>query len=435
MKLKLAKLWNRAQYFYITKILPPPQQNLQNKVLIFLPTASTTTASLRADWLIANAEGAPLQTVIDGELLQFSPAEEDEILVIVPTHSMLLTQATLPPLSAYRLQQALPYALEEQVLDELDELHFAPGSYQSQTGHLPVAIVKKTQLEQWQKMLQNQGIQANQLIPAVFTLPYEENKWQVLIEENTATVRTGLYTGFCSELENLETLLTLKLGEEEQVPEKLIIYHAKKEHFHFSSLTLPSDTSILSPKQRLCLAAAALNQGPTLNILQGAYASTRKHRMPEKNKRVFRLAALIFSLWLGLIGVSKITSLLILTIGHHHLQNLITATYQTHFPQEKLGFDPKAQFAAKLKKALGESEKNRLFQLLGYLARSASSIRIQSLTFQNNQLNLELLASSFASLDNFILSLKAQGIAVKQQNTSLANNQVKAVLFIEGKTA
>jgi len=390
---------------------------------------------MKADWLISDSEGLLLETVTDGDLSQFQPTDQDEILVIVPAAEVLLTEAALPSLSPYRLRQALPYALEEQVLDELEHLHFAPGPYQTAQGSLPVAIIKKTRLEQWLDHLQHYGIRPDKLIPAVFTLPYQENQWQLLIRNGSATVRTGFYTGFSSELQNVETLLALKQQEEKQAPEKLIIYDdINQSPFAFSSLTIPTDKITLTREQTFALAASALHQGTFLNLLQGAYASKRKLRIPEKNKRAWRFAFYAFSFWLGLLFLSKLGSWLILSFEHHHLQNSITKTYQAYYPQATLMLDPQTKLASKLKKELAQSEKNRLFQWLGYLAKTASSIHIQSLNYQNNQLNLEVTASSFATLDDFILSLKAQGIEVKQQNTIMASNQVKAVLSIEGKS-
>ena len=77
------------------------------------------------------------------------------------------------------------------------------------------------------------------------------------------------------------------------------------------------------------------------------------------------------ALWLGCFGMSKMVTLAILSYEHHHLQNLITATYQAHFPDAKGVYDPKGKLAAKLKKAQAESEKNRFLQWLGYLAKAA----------------------------------------------------------------
>lgn len=443
MKLNLIKIRNKARLFYASLSQSPQgQKRMQNRILIFLPPQLQLEESTpHAAWLILDAEGKQTQCVLNGSLSKLQPGENDEIGVIVPAQGVLLAEAQLPRLSAYRLQQALPFALEEQVLEELELLHFVPGPYSPGPAEgetlprLPVAVVKKSLLESWLTLLASQGIQPDWLTPAVFTLPQQENQWQLLIQGETATLRNGPYAGFSAETPNVETLLALKLGEEGKTPEKLVVYHDKKQTPAFSSLNLPVDKKVLTSQQALEQAAATLETGPTLNLLQGPYASRRKLRIPEQNKRAWLLVAYACAFWLGLLFISKLGSWMILSFEHHHLQSQIAEAYHRHFPQAKTVVDPKTRMEARLKTTLAQSEKNRLFQWLGYLAKTASSIRLQSLNFQNQQLSLELTASSFASLDDFILSLKTQGVEVKQQNAALAGNQVKAVLLIEGKPA
>lgn len=441
----IMRIMDRVSHFYKTKMQSPTRpEHMYNKVIIFLSTAGfanqrETTAE--AAWVITDPLGAVIKTVTQGDLAQLQPAPEEEVLVIVPAHEILLTQTALPRLNPYRLQQALPYALEEQVLDELELLHFAPGPYQGQlkatgqsenTPHLPVAIVKKNLMQQWLDLLQKNGIQPSHIIPVIFALPYHKNQWQLLITPSYATVRTGLYSGFSTELQNIETLLALKLEETESQPEKLIIYHDKNQDFYFNAITINTEKIGLNAAEKLALAASALAKCPYLNLMQAPYATARKLKVPEKNKKAWQLAATAFVFWLGLLFCSNLGSWLILAYEHHHLQNLMQKTYQAHFAQAP-ALNPQEKLTAKLKKMLAQHDRFRFFQWLGYLAHATSTVRIQSLNFQNNQLSIELIAPSFSSLDELVLSLKSDGVEVVQQNATLLGSQIKAVLLITGK--
>jgi general secretion pathway protein L len=436
MKQKLIQLGNKLRQVYHNSLASSEPSTQPNKLMIFLRGFETPLA----DWIRTDPLGHPLETVLAGELTQLQPFAEDEILVVIPAQDTLLTQAVLPKLSTYRLQQALPYALEEQVLDELELLHFAAGPYltknaQETPAKLPVAIIKKTLLEQGLSLLETANLEPHYLTSAIFTVPFTENQWQILLIENQALVRTGLYSGFSSELNNLETLLALKLQEENtEIPAKLVIYHRPQQDCSFHALALPVEKIVLTPEQELTLKAQALLHFPYLNLLQVPYQSTRKLKISHKNKKVWQAAGLTFTVWLGLLFFSKLGSLVILSFEHHRLQNIITKTYEQHFPEARAVIDPKARLTAKLKKALAQNEKSRLFQWLGTLAKTATSIRIQNLSFQNEQLNLEVLASSFASLDEFLLALKSEGIEARQLGATLAGSQVKATVLIEGKS-
>lgn len=399
---------------------------MQNRIIIFIENGQTA-------WLIQDAAGQIIQCVRKGELSQLHPGETDEIGVVVPAESILLTQVDLPRMNAYRLQQALPFALEEKVLDDLEDLHFAAAT--ASEGRLPVAIVKKSKLDEWLALLQNHHLRPDWLTSAVFTLPYEENQWSLRILNDSATVRTGLYAGFSAELSNLDLLLDLKCEEREIPPVKGRVYRSKKQAFSLVSKALPLETVNQSAEEVLEQGAKVLEKHPPLNLLQGQYALKRPLRASPKNKRAFRLAGFALTLWLGLLLFSKLGSWLILSWEHHHLQSSVARVYKAHFKEGSLSANPKRQLETELKKALAQNNRNRLFQWLSDLSKVNASGRLQAFSFQNAQLVLEWTAPSFTALDDFILALKSQGIEVRQQSAVLTGNQVKASLLIEGPSS
>src|SRR3990167_2701534 len=91
-------------------------------------------------------------------------AENKEVLVLVPAEDIVLTQVQLPKMNRSRLLKALPFALEDQLIAEIDTLHFATGAYQAE-GHLPVAIVSHQKMKSWLAQLQILNIKPDQFIP------------------------------------------------------------------------------------------------------------------------------------------------------------------------------------------------------------------------------------------------------------------------------
>ena len=94
----------------------------------------------QASWVTVNSSNHIVQTVMQGNLYDIPASENNDIIVIVPAQDILLTAAQLPKLNASRLQQALPFALEEHLIDDVSQLHFAIGEYQTD-GTYPAAVV------------------------------------------------------------------------------------------------------------------------------------------------------------------------------------------------------------------------------------------------------------------------------------------------------
>ncbi len=60
------------------------------------------------------------------------------VAVILPASEALATDSDAPAKGAAKLAQVIPYALEERVADEIENLHFAIGERDAATGRVPV---------------------------------------------------------------------------------------------------------------------------------------------------------------------------------------------------------------------------------------------------------------------------------------------------------
>src|SRR5262245_54425884 len=74
-----------------------------------------------------------------------APAEE--VIVWTPAAETLLLRARLPTRSASKIAQALPFALEDQLIDAPEKLHFA--FTQEADGSLAVAVTRRERMEGW----------------------------------------------------------------------------------------------------------------------------------------------------------------------------------------------------------------------------------------------------------------------------------------------
>ncbi|MEO5561240.1 MAG: type II secretion system protein GspL, partial [Dokdonella sp.] len=74
-------------------------------------------------------------------------ADRGEIVVLVPAEDVLLTEVKLSARNRAQLLQALPYAIEEQLLGSIEEQHFAAAQGSGDT--FGAAVVAKEKMRAW----------------------------------------------------------------------------------------------------------------------------------------------------------------------------------------------------------------------------------------------------------------------------------------------
>ena len=124
---------------------------------------------------------------------------------------------------------------------------------------------------------------------------------------------------------------------------------------------------------------------------------------------------------------------MILHKATHNTELAIHAIYKKHFKEATSVVAPRERMESKLKKIMNESNKNDLFNVLGFIGNSLNktpNISLKNFDFRDNRFNLTVLSSSGTSLDEFSKNLSKQGVNVKQQSADMSGTQMKANLII-----
>jgi general secretion pathway protein L len=400
--------------------------------------------SALADWVCLSETGDITQTVLDGQLKSLTLLiKETDVTVIVPAQDVLLTEATLPKLSRQRMLQALPYALEEQLINDVGDLHFAIGEYQPD-GTLPVAVVAKDKMQHWIHILKEAGIEPVAFIPATLAVPFNENQLRIYSYNNLNIVRTGKYTGFTADNTSLAKMLELSnltMSTDNALTSTSTTINASipktksDTHHHAVSPAKPITYDDITKKSLLEKIALTLTSTPFINLLQRPYVAKRK---TTRTKNVWKYAAYIAIAWVAISFFNNFVSFIIL----HHQSNAIEAQineiYTRNFPQAKSVSAPRERMETKLKETISATQKNNFLSLLATVGKALSTthgIRLQNLTYRNGQLTLEVSSANFDNLDTLTRDLNAKGLTVKQQNSATAGSQVKATLLINAGTS
>jgi general secretion pathway protein L len=134
------------------------------------------------------------------------------VALVLPATEALLTTTRLPATSERNIAAALPFAVEEQFADGVEELYFAYGR-RSPGGDIPLLAVRRELLDERLQLLEKAGIQVASVVSETLLLPLQEGHWTVLVEGDCLVLRTGPYAGLGVERSAAPVILRRLLAE------------------------------------------------------------------------------------------------------------------------------------------------------------------------------------------------------------------------------
>lgn len=370
----------------------------------------------------------------DGQLVQMATHDTEdglahisdgrEIIVIVPPEDVLLTSCKLPKMNTSKLRTAIPFALEDQVIDDVDTLHFAFLQQQQNSGDTIVFVITHEKMQSWLARLNAINIKADTLLPKILTLPdFSAEKLDIVVAENIM-IRTGEFLGFACDRANISFYL-----ENMTLPQNIIVHN-------YTQTPLLLDQEIeenFFPAERyigdLALNAAKITG---VNLLQGRYAvKTSKFTAYHK---LGKIASYLAMVWAAFLLIYPLGSYFILKSRLTNIDMQIAQIYKQQFPQATSVVAPKLRIQEKLSLLKTKQGQDGFLSLLARVSEAMqdeSHIKLQRLDFQNNQLNLRISAASSYDISTFSDNLIKQGLSVKQQNATVSGTKIHAVLQIE----
>jgi general secretion pathway protein L len=103
------------------------------------------------------------------------------VLLLVPGLDALTTSVQLPVRRQSRVEQMLPYTLEDTVAADVDTLLFAAGSHRAD-GQIPVAVVARERMDTWLEQCAEAGLQADAIYVDVQGVPETPGNLTLLLE-------------------------------------------------------------------------------------------------------------------------------------------------------------------------------------------------------------------------------------------------------------
>lgn len=384
---------------------------MRKQLVIQMPSAGTDAAA----WLLRDEE-QPAGRFFHGSLTDAAAQSTGaHVVAMVPGADVLLTQIEMPNLNRSNLAKAVPYALEEQLASDVEDLHIAIGSRDA-AGRVANAVVSRRAIDSWLEHLKEAGVHVDVLTSEVFGVPLAEDaetgrRWGLLVNGGQACLRTASQAGLATETESLPAVLGAMLDEAgDTLPSEVTVTVCGADVFSASPAcvalrTLCEERGVawtVRATGEACplLLAQGFSEQNAINLLQGDYS--RKQQL-EKLLRPWLPALVVLGLWLvlqvGLTGFDYAR----LSAQDQALRAQIEAVYRQAFPEARNVVNPKVQMEQALAKLHGGAKSGGGFLALlgesGKVFKDTAGLKLRNLRYKEGKLEVDLEVADLQILD------------------------------------
>jgi len=422
------------------------------------------------EWLTLDADGV----LIDQGQSEFSALKEHlenwqgkPLTLLLPGKSCLNIQHNIPAKNPRQIKAALPYAVEEQFAEDIENLHFAIGQ-RSDDGEVSALVVSNEILQSWLSYFDDLDYAPKLVTADHQALPSPADAAVLMVSTEYSLLR--LKSGMSYSLPNamLSKLLqqfatasypNQKVAEdankdskiepnadpsedstEPKALEKLLLFNAgnltKEEQqsiAQFWDLQInPTELESSTVNELLILAQNATSAHP-INLLQGSF---RRRTASGKNWKIWQFPALAVAIMLVLMVSVWGLDYYSLKSKFSQLKQAQVSVYKNTFPRETRVIRPVSQMRGKINALGSGSSEGSFLPLLNKFSMALSKVnktQITNLNFRakRGELKIAFLAPDFATIQKLQSELKALKLDVTAGASNAAGDQYSGRVTIK----
>ncbi len=176
------------------------------------------------EWVV-RGEGASFSRPEQGDAATLAQRVGNVAMSLVLNAELVgLLEAHVPGRSQRLVEQAAPYAVEEEISTDLDAVHIVVGPGEPNSTR-PIAVIGRELLGAILAPLQDAGVKLRQAIAESLLLPLEPGTLSILLTGERAVLRYGAYAGAGIEAQNLMPLVRRLCAED--APTAVHVYAAR----------------------------------------------------------------------------------------------------------------------------------------------------------------------------------------------------------------
>jgi general secretion pathway protein L len=380
-----------------------------------------TRGAQAAGWVAIDAHGQ----------LQNSPSEDfgaalidaangRRVALIVPGLDTLSLSASLPSGNEAKLQQIAPFALEDQVSEDVEDLHFAVGARDAMTGSTQVSVVSKALMDDWLALANQLQLQPQAIFADSELAPELPAHVTALIEGDHFVLRREGVRPVVLPAQDPRLALDMFRGPDlDMGAVNLVVYATSvdwQRHAADIEALRPDLGSLkvqLSSGGILALLASGMAHASPINLMQGTYRS----KTGQANSwRRWRLAAVLAGALLVLHIGAQWWQLSRLRKTETQWDEQIATVFRSAMPGETSPINARKQMEKRLAGMAGGQSQGQLMSMLAAMAAAHENVpmtKVESLTFKAGSLELRVTSPDAAALEQLSQALRAGGYSAE----------------------
>lgn len=370
-------------------------------------------------------------------------ARGKKVSVLIDAHYTTLESVKIPSKNRSKQLQAIPFAMEDQLAEDIEDTHFALGKASDNT--VPVIAIKRELLQNTIDLFNQQNIHIEALTADSIALPGSDSHWSILLDEDSALIKTGSSQAHCCDRENLTVILQALLSQNSNAddnniqPDTITYYYKESDT---EAETLLQDFDIKLEKQpyknhALEIFVQHLKEVQSFNLLQGEFTPKRDSSVTWL--KPWKSVAIAASIWM------------ILHLGYNGMlaadlekKNLVlTKQIETEFKRAVPDARKMTNMQKRVERRLKDlqsggagSSAGGFLQILSKVSPALSKndrTNIKAAVYRNNYIDIDLSAKSLQDIEKLKDKLTAIPGIKTVLSTTVEKDNVQGRLRLEVK--
>jgi general secretion pathway protein L len=361
-----------------------------------------------------DARGAATAPPLSGSLSEAAmQAGNATVVVLVPSDDVVDIQADLPARTTGRWQLAVPYAIEEQLAENIEDMHVAVGERGDAGQRVPVSVIARARLQEYLDALQAAGLKVGAMYAESALLPPNPGQVVGLLLGDSLQIRTPEGSHCTVPADPLGAAFDIACAGD-ATQRSLLLYATPADWQSRSDSVDALRARFLTVKVQLLpqgpmpLFAQQLPQAQPINLLQGDY---EPEGVSRAGWREWRLPAALAAVLLLLVAGGLWFQGSRIKAAEQQLDARLTELGRSLLA-DAAPADPVQLRRAVMARLSGSNSDDVALELMTALANArvaAPRARVESLRYQNGALELRIRADNADSLEQINAQLRSGG--------------------------
>lgn len=358
-----------------------------------------------------------------------------KLVLVLPAENVLLKRVEYDEAEKKLLTSTVPYTLESELSEDIEQLHFALG--EPEGNSVDVVVMSKQTLNDYLLPLREQGLQLQAAIPEQLLVERAEKGWTLIIANERCLIRNGQYAGFAIKHENAG--LALQCLAKVGLPDRFRVICKEQEKTKLADFLSEELKAVMDWKGELAFETMVVREWHTnqksclsLNLLQGEFESPLPWRRWLKQWKVFA-ALLVLAVALHL--TSGFVQNVSLKKDIREINQSIEKAYREVVPRGRMVI-PEKQLQRKINALKGDADSHfmMMYKTVAEVIGAVDGIRMQSMSFNNQQkeIRITLVAPGFNEIETLRSNLEKHNVTAELSGIQNDQGKSRARLVIKG---